>query len=299
VRDDFRLCDLPGAPEPVATASSCTSGELSQSALSVHPEKECTTFSWISGHTGQLKTQRNHVVTTRHVSGRRAIYGLRAFADERWPGRQFRDDTDQVAIGTAGTLAKTEDATKALTAINTAIIGAKAGFDKDILFERTISVLITQMRAERAKQKEIILRRLPSDYGDWPIGLAMSDLLSYENAGSLSTALSSVAENAAADRQVSEERAVQALVTVNYDGSAAATAIQDYIDLDVVVANQNARLQNIRDAMTAAGIPQSVRVTDFVYGPDPRKQDVLVRLMAKEAANPAALGKLAAGLPSN
>ena len=212
-------------------------------------------------------------------------------------GTNFGATVGQLILGTAGTLAGNAKATKALSAINTAVTGAKEGFDRDILVDRTLQILMTQMRASRAQRKAIILGKLKSGYEEWPIGLAMSDLLAYENAGTLNSALTAVAEAAAVTRQAAENEVAEKSTTVAYDNSAASTAIQDYLAAQGKDENEAIRRTDIvRKAMKGQGIPDSIGVTQFAYSTDSRKRAVLVDTIAAEVAAPEIVAALSKGL---
>ena len=290
--------DRLGNPE----VPNCQQGAISQNARSVRAEDECLTMSWRGTDGTLLKQQRNHVVTLRLylIDQKYNDFERKLLTESR--SAAFDMTLIQLGLGSAATLLDQGKATRAISGINTVITGAKESFNKDVMLDRTIAILATQMRASRAAVRTTILDRLKLSYTDWPIGLAMSDLEDYEQSGSLNSALTAVAESAATAKLVNEDRARLAVkdVTVDYDASPAATVLQDYQDAggDNVLATT--REANIRAAMDAEGVPITTRVYEFTYAPDPRKNAVILRLMKQEQSNTAVFAALAKGLiPAN
>lgn len=76
-----------------------------------------------------------------------------------------------------------------LTAIAAGLTGTKAAFNDEILLNRTIQVLQSQMRGNRSRKASLILSRLGSPSSVYPLGLALSDLEEYYQAGTITSAL--------------------------------------------------------------------------------------------------------------
>lgn len=260
---------------------------------------QCTTVDWFSTDGTALRVQRNNVVTIRMFLLEKNYndWETRLLNDTRTGN--FVSTLASLGLSGAGSVISPGKTSKTLAALNSAVTGGKQAFDKDVMLDRTLQILITQMRASRAKAKELLIKRLSTSYDEWPIGLAMVDLAAYEQAGTLSAALTAVAENAATEKKQNEDRADQAIRTFAYDGSAAGIALQDYIGVeDKALADK--RTQKLAAAMTAAGVkdasPQGI--ANFAVGNDPLKRDVIVRLIAAEKDDVAALATLAGGLAS-
>ena len=294
---------LPNRPEalPPTAAATCLTGATNQSVQAVLAEFECTPISWMSTNTQALKLQRNNVVALR-------VYLIKKKYNA-WE-RKLRNETSEGNFGTTlallglsglASVVKQGPTSRGLSTAGTIITGAKQGFDRDILFDRTVPILMTQMRASRAKVEEMILKRLNSSYEEWPIGLALADLEALDHAGTVNSALIAVAENVAIAKQVNEDRAEQAIKVVAYDASLTSIALQDYLDA-AGGSDETAqtRIDNLLTAATEAGVAGMTKksIGGFAYGNDPRKQDVLIRLIALESKNPdpAVLAGLAAGL---
>lgn len=287
---------MSGGPErlEVGTAN-CEPNAVSQSIRKVRVADQCTRIDWLSGST-LLKGQRNDVITIRmYLIDQNYNDWERGFLNESRTGN-FVTTLASLGLSGAGSVTGAGDTSRTLAALNTALTGGKAGFDKEIMLDRTLQILMSKMRANRAKVKELILRRLSTGYAEWPIGLAMADLEAYENAGTLNAALNAIAEDTATDKRDSEKGAEQAIRTTAYDDSAAGQALQDYLETDLTKID--VREANFSKALTAAGAVDIKKegITQFAYGADPRKKDVLIKLIALETDDPDALKILARGL---
>jgi hypothetical protein len=92
--------------------------------------------------------------------------------------------SDIVSLGltSAATLAPGTTAKSILSAIATGINGAKGKIDADILYNKSVELILTQMDADRADWKSRILNQIKNDE-DYNIYAASADLLSYYQAG--------------------------------------------------------------------------------------------------------------------
>jgi hypothetical protein len=289
---------LQGGPVAVGnSATTCLEKNRPQSALAVLAEQQCTPIDWLSGDPSGLRSQRNHVVTIRmYVADRNYDAFERQLLNESRSGN-FTTTLAQLGLSSAASLVTQGPTSRALSALGTAVTGAKQGFDRDIMLERTIQILTTQMRASRAKVKELILSRLDNEYAKWPIGLAMADLEAYEQAGTLNSALNATAENAATAKKTNEAAAEKQVPSFAYDTSLTSTTLQDYIGIvDNTLAAK--RETNLRSAMTAAGVPTTVSLHEFVIRDNPLKAKVLLNLIGIERDNADAMKILESAISS-
>lgn len=116
----------------------------------------------------------------------------------------------QLGISTAGTFSGGEQAKTILHAAATGVTGAKEAYQKEILIERTISVLQQQMQARRQSVKAKIIGRTSHGADAYPLELALSDVEEYYRAGTITGALIAAAEDAGTSLQAAkiEEREV-------------------------------------------------------------------------------------------
>lgn len=113
-------------------------------------------------------------------------------------GVGFGVATDWIVLGlnAAGSLAG--GAANVLAATSAGVVGAKAAFDRKAFFEKTMPALMATMVAKR---KDVLVRirtGLSKNIDEYPLTLALSDLESYYNAGSIPGAIIEVGEAAGA-----------------------------------------------------------------------------------------------------
>ena len=111
--------------------------------------------------------------------------------------------SDFVSLALAGLGATVGNtATKAaLAAASAGVIGAKAAIDKDVLYQKTITALVTQMEAGRSKQLAVIITNMKSDTTAYPLEAASKDLQDYYQAGTLVNAIAGVSSSASVAAQ--------------------------------------------------------------------------------------------------
>jgi F0F1-type ATP synthase membrane subunit c/vacuolar-type H+-ATPase subunit K len=120
------------------------------------------------------------------------------------------DVTNIGLTGTASLVGVAE--TKAILAgIAAGLTGVKSSYTNDILFSKTVEVLQTQMRANRAEVATRIIGNLKKPTGVYPIQFALSDLEDYYRAGTLSGAMIAVGATVSAKELVAEQTKAQAI----------------------------------------------------------------------------------------
>ena len=77
-----------------------------------------------------------------------------------------------LGLGGAGAFAG-EVASQALSAASGAVAGAQQAYEKQILVERTVQALVSQMRANRAQVRETILTKLDASSRTEAVAVAM------------------------------------------------------------------------------------------------------------------------------
>lgn len=86
--------------------------------------------------------------------------------------------------------------TKALSVTAAGLTGAKASFDKNAYFEKTMPALIAQMVAHRKEVLRDIQKGLAFSLDEYPLNRALIDLEGYYNAGTIPGALTEIAKTA-------------------------------------------------------------------------------------------------------
>ena len=84
----------------------------------------------------------------------------------------------------------------ALAAASAGVVGAKADIDKDLFYNKALPAVLAQMEASRATQLTVIQNSLKLSDSEYPLALALGDLIKYRDAGSLPSALNILTANA-------------------------------------------------------------------------------------------------------
>jgi len=152
-----------------------------------------------------------------------------------------------VSLGLTGAipLASSLGTKSALGAASTFIQGGTKAFSDEVLFQKTVQVLATQMRARRAVvAADIITRMRTLDLDAYPLSMALGDLDEYYAAGTIAGALIEIQKTVGAQSTAAED-AKAAVVQVKFSSvtdlgkailafarSSAANrkAVQDWVD---------------------------------------------------------------------
>lgn len=154
--------------------------------------------------------------TVDRVKRNNIVHGYMLLADRRYNrfeaallnenrGGNFLASTLSLGLSTAGSLAS-EGAAQTLTTIDGGLKGATQSFGKEFLFNQTVTALISQMRASRAEQKVRINQGLITSSSSWTLCEAMQNLTDYEQAGTLTSAITRLTATAVDDKNVQEEK---------------------------------------------------------------------------------------------
>lgn len=108
-----------------------------------------------------------------------------------------------IGLGLSGAGAAIEvSATQSiLAAIDTGLEGASEAFNRDILVDRTVQVLTTQMQAERARLRTEILINLSKSTEEYPLFLALAQVEDFYYAGTIPGALAAVSQKVGAEAE--------------------------------------------------------------------------------------------------
>jgi hypothetical protein len=132
---------------------------------------------------------------------------------------------------TAGATASAVEETKtALAALAAGLVGGKAAYDKNALFERTMPALISQMRAKRNEVKANIFLRMQLPVDIYGIYMAKADLDDYYIAGSIPGAIADLTASAGTALQDSEKKLQNLVVTSSFVETNTTNRINNWID---------------------------------------------------------------------
>lgn len=132
-------------------------------------------------------------------------------------------------LGGLATVLTGADTKAALAAGVTGVTGAKASFDKNAFYQKTLQAIITEMNANRLGVLVDIRKGQKSNASDYSLGDALSDLARYEMAGTVDTAIASITEKTQknADAQAQNVQNVQRTAAQAREyGSADATKLR-------------------------------------------------------------------------
>ncbi len=108
----------------------------------------------------------------------------------------FLATATNIALTTSAAVVAANEAKTLLAATAAGVTGAREGYDKDVLFDRSIALLQQQMRTQRALVRARIVGRLALDVTAYPLELALSDVETYYRAGTITGALIGASEDA-------------------------------------------------------------------------------------------------------
>jgi hypothetical protein len=117
-----------------------------------------------------------------------------------------------LALNAAGSLVT--GPANALSAASAGIGGGRASFDKNAFFDKSMPTLLAAMVAKR---KEVLVRireGLTREIEEYPLGLALNDLDSYYNAGTIPGALIDIAETSGAAAKKADVQLESLLIVV-------------------------------------------------------------------------------------
>ena len=121
----------------------------------------------------------------------------------------FKENREASFVTTVATLGLTAagamTGTAVLSAISTGLIGSKAAFDSEVLMDKAILAIHTQMRAQRYFVAARLRRGFKENTTDYPLALAIVDIEAYYNAGTLLTAFIEITESAGVKAKKAKE----------------------------------------------------------------------------------------------
>lgn len=216
----------------------------------------------------QKRRFRNQIISTRMLAVDRRYSDFVIDLSKSVRGGDFATSLTSIALTGTATLLKVELVKNILTSIDTGLKGATQAFSKDILLERTLTVLTQQMDAERTRVATTIWSSLSKSTTEFPLALALGKVDDYYRAGTLNVALASAEASASNEAQSADkefDRKVLNIVSCENDPTNA--KLKKWID-DGTDAQATARDQLIQTALNNSGIkvdgqvPQTFQIID-------------------------------------
>lgn len=148
-----------------------------------------------------------------------------------------------VGVGAAGTLAS-NGASQILSAISTGLVGAQEAINSEVLVDRTIQALQSQMRASRDLVRTQIIAKINADTKTYPLQAVVSDLERYRQAGTITSALIGIADSAATEERDARKKLSdkeEEVFSVKFDPVGESKAISSYLLEDGISDDERKR----------------------------------------------------------
>lgn len=177
-----------------------------------------------------------------------------------------------VSLGLTGAvpLASSLGTKNALGAAATFVQGGSKAFSDEVLFQKTVQVLATQMRARRAfVAADIITRMRTLDLDAYPLSMALGDLDEYYAAGTIAGALIEIQKTVGTESRAAED-AKSAVMEVKF---APTTSLGARIQAFALSSSDNrARVSSWLD-QNGGGMPRAF----FIRSGSPALQSQMIR----------------------
>ncbi len=134
-----------------------------------------------------------------YLSGYDASYAefkRRLGADDRALGIGF----DGALAGVTGLSTLIEESASDLAALTQALVSTEASLDRELLSDKTIPALIAAMDGDRLRVRTLIESKKSLTITEYPFGEALADLIAYQDAGTLESAVATLTDEATEQR---------------------------------------------------------------------------------------------------
>lgn len=211
-----------------------------------------------SARNGLTKRQwRNQVIEARIRAVNIRFGEFEQTLYEQGIGFGVGTDWTVLALTTAGAIS-TGNAPKYFSAAAALITGAKVSYDKNVLYEKTMPVILSQMQAGRQSVLVRIRQGEAQEVDSYPLPQGLSDVDDYYRAGTIPTSISGLATNAGAQLQAAtKELGIISVGVVPKDLQIRREKLADYFK--ALSASEPAKLKAIA---TSRGISASAAPTD-------------------------------------
>ncbi|MBR0684424.1 hypothetical protein JQ594_00720 [Bradyrhizobium manausense] len=199
-------------------------------AAAIRDQIEMPDFRYYAGldEVGK-QSYRNMIVDARMYAIDLNYYLGEADETHERQAAEFLAAASNIGLTTASVLTPSIHTKDILTGIAGGITGVNAAYGDKVLLNKTIQVLQSQMRAERARVAVKIYASLKLPAAQYGLGMALSDLESYYRAGTITGALIDIS-NAVGVDAVQAKRAKDAFVVdYGYAVDTTATSLRAFI----------------------------------------------------------------------
>jgi hypothetical protein len=155
--------------------------------------------------TSPSKFARNEIITARMREIDSYYYAFEASLIRERQELGFVSSIVSLGLTGAIPLAASLGTKSALGAASTFVQGGTKAFSDEVLFQKTVQVLATQMRGQRAVVAADIIKRMRGQELDtYPLSMALGDLDEYYAAGTIAGALIEIQKTVGAEARIAE-----------------------------------------------------------------------------------------------
>jgi len=162
--------------------------------------------------TAQTVLVRNEIITGRMRAADSYYYEFEAGLIRERQQLGFLSSIVSIGLSGAVPLVYAEGTKNILGAASSGLQGATKAFSDEVLFQKTVQVLATQMRARRdAVAAEMIKKMKTLTLEDYPLSMALGDVDEYYAAGSIAGALIEIQKTVSAKADDAEALKLEAI----------------------------------------------------------------------------------------
>jgi hypothetical protein len=168
--------------------------------------------SYYSSGFAKTKVVRNEIIAARMREIDSYYYAYEASLIRERQEVGFVSSIVSLALTGAIPIVASLGTKSALGAASTFVQGGTKAFSDEVLFQKTVQVLATQMRAHRATvAADIITRMRTLDLDAYPLSMALGDVDEYYAAGTIAGALIEIQKTVSAESNIAEAAKADAI----------------------------------------------------------------------------------------
>lgn len=243
---------LTNGPPPLITTQDMSSGTTPNAIAAVRSAiiTDCMTVTLPGDGSETREGRRNRLVSAYMFAADVAYNQYERNLLDSIRENDLGATSASLMLSTVGSVVGVEELARALDVTNSLVTGTHTAIGRDYLLNQTLTTLQTQMRASRNTQRALILRRFDLSTTDWNSCMALSDVVAFEQAGTLNAAIAAAAASAATANQLAD-RQVQSAIRAELATGPLPDALRAYIDGD---GPDNARMITALRAMDEMGL---------------------------------------------
>ena len=134
-----------------------------------------------------------------------------------------------LGLSAAGAVVPAAGTKAILAAVSGGLTGGKASIDKNVFYEKTLSVLLGKMEAQRKETLVTIRRGLELPTASYPLNQALMDVEDYYKAGTIPGAILGIAATSGASAAAADKE-LKSLIEIKYTAGGPTGPLRDRID---------------------------------------------------------------------